>query len=95
MSLLGKIHEMEQHRERMRDLVGPLNRHGIDETPWLAEVTTATRVPRGTTQPLDIVVQVGATGLGHDLAEESAEKADVVVQRLELVRPFARHDQRA
>jgi hypothetical protein len=92
---LGEVHQMEQDGERVRDLVGAFDGHRVDETPWLAQVPAAARIPGGPTQPFDVVVQICATGLGDNLAEQPDEEPDVVVQRRELVRPLGRHDQRA
>jgi len=82
---------MEEHRKRVRYLVGAFDRHHVDQSPWLVGISTSARIPGGATQPFDVVVQIRAAGLGDNLTQQAAEEPYIVVQRRKLIRPSSRH----
>jgi hypothetical protein len=95
VALLGKVDEMEEHGERVRDLVGTIDRHGIDKPARRTGVAATARVSRSPAQALDVVVQALAAGLGDNLAEQAAEEPHIIAKRAELIRSLACHEPEA
>src|SRR4051794_28453284 len=85
MPFLCEVDEVEQRREGTRDVLGAIEREVLSDAQRRLAVAAAAGVPRGLPQLLDVVVQVGTTALGHDLAEQRAEEADVLPEPREPV----------
>ena len=85
MVLLRGVGQVEVARERAGDLLGTGQREAGDELLGLRErlgVGPVVRPDRELAQPLDVGQQVVAARLAQHPAEELAEHADVVAQRL-------------
>src|SRR5881227_1914557 len=82
---LREVDEVEQRREGTRDILGAVERELLDDAKRRLAVTAATRIPRRLAQLLDVVVQVGSAALGHHLAEQRTEEADVLPEPREPV----------
>ena len=85
MSFLREVHQVEEHRERPGNFLGPFEREPVDDAAWLVPVTAPSGIAGSAPEPLDIAEKVTPPGLGDDVAEQGPEQPHLAAQTLEGV----------